>query len=319
MDPGIDSEEALFQVLILLPFIILGWSAFADSGSHQVKPQSYAEFHPSPVDTFRETGRFSSAAALCVDPLGFIYVLDRGSNELICLSRDRKVVFHTGGYGWSQFAFDDPHDLDAPNGLDVYVADYGNHRVQRFDRNLTLVSSLPPVDEVTGSRSFGYPRSVALAASGALYLTDGENNRIARIDGDGSIRTFGGIDAAKGRLRYPTRIRVNSNELVFVQDSNAIVMFDRFGNFVRRIGNYVFQHLSVFAIDEDTIYALDGCRLLKINERGFVEDTLADLCSPEGEMAVRPVDIAVRHGICYLLTEHSVQTLLLTSLYRKND
>ncbi|HEV8539177.1 MAG TPA: NHL repeat-containing protein [Bacteroidota bacterium] len=262
---------------------------------------------------------FKKALAIAVDSRGIVYVLDGGANEVLSLGKQEEVVVRTGGYGWSQFAFDNPRDLIAPNGLDIYVADYGNHRIQRFDRNLNLVSSLPSTGGEAGPRIFGYPRSVAVASSGALYVTDGENNRILQIDADGSMRSFGGIDAARGRLRYPARVRVSSNEIVFVQDSNAIVAFDRFGNFMRRIGDHLFRELKTFTTDEDTIYALDGCRLFKLSERGSIEDTVDDFCSEVGPALLSPVDLAVRQGKCYLLTEHAVHSVAIDTLFRKKS
>src|ERR1051325_2575393 len=115
-------------------------------------------FDTSPV-------HFKKARAVAIGP-EFIYVLDGMTNELQCLNDRWEVVSHTGSYGWAESSFDNPPDLDATNGLDVFVADYGNHRIQRFDRNLNFVGSLDAATDQGGNRTFGYPRSVSVSVSG---------------------------------------------------------------------------------------------------------------------------------------------------------
>jgi len=280
----------------------------------------YASFSPqrSAAHHGIEFGDFKHAYAISVDISGTIYVLDGGSNEIIKFDSAYNVQLRTGGFGWTQSTFDAPRDIIAPNGLDVYVADYGNHRIQRFDRNLNFFSSFPTKDNEVGSRSFGYPRSVAVSNSGALYITDGENNRVLKVDIDGSQRTFGGIDAASGRLRHPSCVRMSDNELVFVQDGNAIVTFDRFGNYLRKSNSDLFNNLTTFTVVGDTIYALDSCKLIKIHERGTVTAVSGEICSLFGDKPQQIVDLAVLKGKCYILTEHSIYIIDSEVLFKSN-
>jgi len=248
-----------------------------------------------------------------VDPSGTIYVLDHGTNEIVVL-RGSKTISRTGGFGWNKDGLDSPSDITAPNGLDIYVADYGNHRVVRFDRNLAPLSQIPSADAAqNSSRIIGYPLSVALSRFGKLFILDGENSRLAKIGENNSIdRTIGGVDAGKGRLIQPVKVRINTQDRIYVQDRNEIKLYDSFGNYLRTIGNNIFRHLRTFALSDSCIVAVDSCSVLTFDEHGMFKDAvllerIIGSC-PE----VR--DLFVHDTILFLLTK---RTMYRTNLFGK--
>jgi len=105
-------------------------------------------------------------ASLDVDLYGNLYVLSAEENTVKLIGPDGKVVAVVGGAGWENGRFDRPSGIWARNGIDVFVADYGNHRVQRFDRGLTFVSSLSTRESSEPGQRFGYPSDVALSRMG---------------------------------------------------------------------------------------------------------------------------------------------------------
>ncbi|MBI5214511.1 MAG: NHL repeat-containing protein [Ignavibacteriae bacterium] len=205
--------------------------------------------------------KFQDAVASTVDPSGNIFVLDKGTSEVCKFSPEGKLIHKIGGQGWSNDSFDEPSDIFTSNGLDIYVADYGNHRIQRFDRNLNYVSTLSLRDEENQNRRFGYPASVAVDRFGALYIIDGENIRIIKLKGDEVERTFGGIDAGKGRLQNPRKMRISDDDKVYVLDGNAIVVFDIFGNYVLTYPENMFAQLQAIGLCEENLVVVDSCRL----------------------------------------------------------
>src|SRR5262245_35439924 len=108
-------------------------------------------------------GVFRNATCFALDAEGNFYVIDQGTSELLKLSPEGKLLVKVGGYGWSNPGFDHPSDIIAPNVLDVYVSDYGNHRIEKFDRTLNLVSTLPSETEESPERDFGYPGGVGVS------------------------------------------------------------------------------------------------------------------------------------------------------------
>ena len=250
-------------------------------------------------------GSFISANSLAIDPLGFIYILDAGVNKIVKLSPDGAKLAEVGGYGWGDQTFDHPYDICAQNGLDVYVADYGNHRIQRFDRNLIFVSSFgsPQGDE----RIFGYPRSVAISNSGSLFFIDGENRDIVKLTTANEIeRSFGGFGSGKGKLANPSRIRIDPGDHVYVLDGNAIIVFDIYGNYLRTIGEGVLRNPSVFTVRDSKLYVLDSSTVVALDETGSVIDStpLAPELFPGGSSALR--DIAVTGNALFLLNDHNL-------------
>src|SRR5207248_1392533 len=68
----------------------------------------------------------------------------------------------------------------------VYVADFGNDRVQIFGSDGSLVSSLG--SRGTGDGQFQRPAGVAVAPDGTVFVTDHFNDRIERFGADGHFQ-----------------------------------------------------------------------------------------------------------------------------------
>lgn len=244
--------------------------------------------------------------ALAVDPFHNAYVLDAGANELVKLGPALTVQARTGGPGWGPGSLDRPKDI-AATGLDVYVADYGNHRVVRLDRDLGLQGSGTSAQERDEAPDFGYPRSVTVTRFGDLLVADGENHRVMSFGRDGGEgKPFGDFRAGKGALGAPSRIRVTASDRVIVQDSASLVMFDIFGNFVRTLGKEMFPSLRAFAVDGKNLYVLDGCSIVILNAEGDVRSRFDVPTTGHWPPCEEIVDFQVDHDRILLLTAHSV-------------
>ncbi|MBI4811032.1 MAG: NHL repeat-containing protein [Ignavibacteriales bacterium] len=202
------------------------------------------------------TGSFKQAKMFCIDPLSNIIVYDEHTQVLLKLSAGGDTLGVYGGYGWSHYTFDRPMDVISRNSLDIYIADYGNHRIVHLDKNLNYISSLGSSEVYTGDDFiFRYPRSIALDRFGKLYVIDGENNRIVKLDDKNHLeRSFGGFDAGSGRLVKPTKVRISGDDLVLVQDGNRIIAFDLLGNYHHTIGKGYFKKLESFSVEKKNIF-----------------------------------------------------------------
>lgn len=248
------------------------------------------------ADSVNTFGKFSQAIALSLDSDDHMFILDVGANTLVEMTRSAEVKFSVGGYGWTDGSFDRPHDVAISSGLDVYVADYGNHRIQRFDRNLNFVASLAGKSETGGRISFGYPVSVAVSRSGTLFISDKENNRIAVINLlQGPAWYFGGNDAREGKLSNPGRVRVTENDIVFVQDHDVIKEYDIFGNYMRTIGKDIFRHVRNFTVHDTLLFVLDSCSVYVVNALGQIQDSFDVPINGNKDAECTPVDLAIDH------------------------
>jgi hypothetical protein len=242
---------------------------------------------------------------LSIDPIGTLYVLDRGTNEIITF-KDTQAIARLGGYGWDKDGLDSPSDITTPNGLDIYVADYGNHRIVRFNRSLVPLSQIPESGaEQSLDRQIGYPRSVASSRFGKLFIVDGENNRIVKLGANNSIeRTIGGIDAGKGRLMKPIKVRVSNDDRIVVQDQQHLIVYDIFGNYLWPVDNNLFQHLRSFALTDSGIIAVDSCRIYFMNYRGTAQ-RMIDVSAVTGRCTeIR--DLFFFDKKLFLLTQHTI-------------
>ncbi|MBI3364155.1 MAG: NHL repeat-containing protein [Ignavibacteriae bacterium] len=225
---------------------------------------------------------------------------------------DGKLLATTGGYGWEQGTFDRPADLIAPNGLDVYVADFGNNRVQRFDRNLNFVSSYSTLKDEEQPLKFGYPQSLALSRFGSLFIVDGENKRILKLTPGGTVeRAFANIGSGAGKLSSPGKIKVSADDRVYVVDGNTVVVFDIFGNYIRRFGLGVFTHVRSLAVDRQTVYIVDSCRVYTFTKENSIQQKFDLAHSLHPMEPCDLVDIAVSGQTFYFLTPHTIIRQLL--------
>lgn len=183
----------------------------------------------------KSIGNFNDASAFYLVPNGFIYVTDKGIDEVMQLDTLGNVLKDVGGFGWNQSQFDEPSDVFA-DPLSVYVTDKNNNRIQRFDRNLNFISQLYTRENDNPDERFGYPLSCAVSNQGDLYVLDSENKRILKFDLFGNFKMqFGGIDAGKFALKNPKSMSISSDGIIFVSDQNSILTFDQFGNGITKI------------------------------------------------------------------------------------
>ena len=189
--------------------------------------------------------QIKGAKSLSVDLSGFIYLADTGNNRIFKFSSDGELVKSIGGFGWEKEQFYTPVDIFASSGLDVFIADYDNQRVQRYDKDLNYISSQYSDENWEERFRFGYPKSVALSRHGDLFILDGENNRLLKLDSFGEPElSFGDYSEGKGMLLDPVQLAISPADGIFVTDrqANKIFVFDYFGT--RIVGNFAIKYYS---------------------------------------------------------------------------
>jgi len=186
-----------------------------------------------------ERGKFQAPSAISSDPWGGIYVADTGNNRILKFDANGKLLESQGDIGWGEKQFNSPTDIWARNGLDVLVADYQNHRIQRYDNKLHYISSLQPDEGWEEAFRFRFPYAVCLSARGDLFLIEHEREQVIKIDSFGRpVLHFGQLDAGEGQLAVPRQIEIAFEDRVFISDSKAgcVRVFDYFGNYVTAWG-----------------------------------------------------------------------------------
>lgn len=181
-------------------------------------------------------GSFANAVDLDMDIEGNLYVVDSERNLLIQYSPEGDSLAAVGGFGRSVESFDQPVAVYARRGTDVFVADYNNHRIQRFDRRLDYVTTLRTRDDPDEEVRFGYPMDVAVSRQGEVLVLDSENRRVAVFSASGRfVRSFGDVGDGMGRIVDPTHLELDDADNVYVVDDGAIKVYDPFGGWIRHV------------------------------------------------------------------------------------
>ncbi|MCB2203706.1 NHL repeat-containing protein [bacterium] len=220
-------------------------------------------------------GDFTDAEALSVDQFNNVYIVD-GSTALVQKFDMRgSRLAEVGGPGWDDTQFDRPTGIDARLGIAVYVADYGNNRVSRFDRGLRFMASLSGEDDASDP-GFGYPLDVANSSLEQLFVLDGENNRVLALNNLRSVsRVFGGIEAGEGRLTEPVALAADENKHLYVLESHRVVVFDLFGNFLFHFGSDQFTDAQGITVTKNGILVVTPDTLHFYSARGELRRSIA--------------------------------------------
>ncbi|MDZ7269806.1 MAG: NHL repeat-containing protein [candidate division KSB1 bacterium] len=216
-------------------FLFLFVTVFANTAAQPVQ----ANFLGSLLGDTLNTRPLAQPAAIALDPEGNLYVADTGNQRVVKCDPEGRWLREVGGFGFDAGQFDRPVDVWAGNGLDVIVADYNNHRLQRFDRDLNFIAAYSSEAGQEQSLQFGYPAAVALSPQGELLVADHEFNRLLRFDAFGRPRaSFGDFNWGEGGLVRPAKIMISSRGEIFVSDSvrHAIMIYDAYGNFLDLLG-----------------------------------------------------------------------------------
>ena len=161
--------------------------------------------------------------------------------------------------------FNTPWTLAGDDQGNVYVVDYGNKRVQKFDRAGELVPSF--WEAIEGCRMLKQPVDIAVhsAAEGIrVYIVDRELHAVLIFDDEGKqVRSPENPQGSFGAnvLIAPLGIAV-SNDAVYVGDNerHAILKFKR-GKSYKFIGEAIGYHAPIAALlmlDQETLLVHSG-------------------------------------------------------------
>lgn len=247
-------------------------------------------------------GSFQEATRITVDQRGFLFVIDEGAHSVLVYDAPDHKPRTLGGYGWDQTTFDRPTGV-ATDILNIYVADFGNHRISRFDRQLSFLSSLSTRDTSYERARFGYPKGVALSRQGDLFVLDGENTRVVKFNAQGGFeRSFGDTESPEGRLTNPVDLVVTRDERIFVLEPAKIVEYDYLGNYVDVMRSPLLSGARGFCEANKGLLVVTQNRLLFFDSDRVVAWSVeaSDIVSSRPLTPLQ--DVAVRNNTVVLLT-----------------
>jgi hypothetical protein len=142
---------------------------------------------------------------------------------------------------------------------------------------------------------------------GDLFILDGENTRIVKFAAGTTFeRTFGGLNRAEAKLQSPIKLVVLPSGMVYVAETQRILVYDAYGNFVKALGEGVCSGLVGFDATEERSIAVSNDRVWLFDSDGTLLQAFSRSAwwteTPMREMT----DIALTHAMIYVLTPETV-------------
>lgn len=245
---------------------------------------------------------FESAVCCSSAPDGMLYVADQKKNSIHQVSVSNSIVRTVGGKGWGNTEFDFPADVASSFLLDVFVVDRNNYRIQRFDKQFNFLRSYDEesIPQLTGRFK---PRACAFSSLGELYVIEQDGNRIVTISQRGVFeREFGTYKDGKGTLTDPQDISITMNDEIAVLDKGSVVMFDRFGNYLRRIALPDTIEWKTISSSENILSVVSPKKIMLIDLLTF-EQRWIDRSSIMGAVVTEPfVDSMIQNSNLVIIT-----------------
>lgn len=119
-------------------------------------------------------GEFSYPNGIAVDKAGNIYVADSDNARVQIFNKKGKLVRTFSGTGGS--ALTHPLAIDVSRNNEIHVVEGFGHDVQVYDYNGGSLYNFGRFG--IGDGQFEYPKGIAIAPDGRLFVTDHDNNRI---------------------------------------------------------------------------------------------------------------------------------------------
>jgi hypothetical protein len=144
-----------------------------------------------------------------------------------------------GSQGSGNGQFNQPNGVAVDSSGNVYVADSGNNRIQKFDSSGKYLTQWGPYGTTNGQ--FFQPNSVAVDSSDNVYVADTGNNRIRKFDSSGEyITQWGSYGSGNGQFKHAIGVAVDSSGNVYVIDSKnkRIQKFDSSGKYLTQWSSY---------------------------------------------------------------------------------
>ncbi len=137
-------------------------------------------------------------------------------------------TYDTGDYAYSsQFGsagsgdgqFDNPYYIAIDSSGNLYITDYVNNRVQKFDSSGNFITKWGSVGSSDGQ--FNTPYGIAIDSLGNVYVADTGNDRIQKFNSSGVYQSqFGSVGSGNGEFDNLNDIFIDSSDNIYATDQN---------------------------------------------------------------------------------------------------
>lgn len=219
----------------------------------------------------------------------FVYVVEQDQNRILKFNHEGELIETIGGKGSGNYQFSKPIDIDATNGLKIFITDHNNRRVQVFDRREQFLSSMYRGQTFGNSRRYK-PTQISVNSLGEMFFMDEEVEQIYRFDLDSNLMD---------------EFRISS-EIVSVDEMQAtskeILVLDKSSETIHRLalnGSYR-GFLPAEGVDAFHKNTLGFWKIY--NDRLEIERDAGNISSIQFDDEISPVGLKVIYNTAYILT-----------------
>jgi tripartite motif-containing protein 71 len=213
-------------------------------------------------------------AAIAIDKEGTIYA--SGQTYIKQLTSDGKQIAEWGSNGTADGRFCFPRGIASDSEGNIYIADEGNHRIQKYSADGKFILKWGKRGKEEGM--FENPRDLAVAPNGHIYIVDSGNSRIQEFTLDGKFISSWNSDIDGSiKMENPVSIAINSIGNIYVAFNHyQICILDKNRKFQGVVGStgkeddqYVFiEDIAINSSDEIYVVDSNGGTLQKFNKKG---------------------------------------------------
>ena len=166
---------------------------------------------------------------------GDIYVGSYDDCIYVFDERGMKNTIGSSGSGDGQFSY--PYGITIKGDM-LYVADSGNHRVQKLTSSGNFLHKFG--QQGSGQGQLSWPVAVIIDSNNKLIVSDHNNHRIQIFNENGGwLSTIDGKGSGNHSFQFPRGLALDPQENIHVapQRSNTIKVFSKEGVYVRMYGD----------------------------------------------------------------------------------
>lgn len=157
-----------------------------------------------------------------------------------------------------QWYFNNPNNIKVSPDGSVYVADTGNHRIQKFDASGKLIKTWGERGYKEDGQ-FNSPNDIAIASNGDIYVADTVNSRVQQFSSEGKfIRKWGSYSS----IPNPKQISITPDGSIYTIDTfDTLREFNAQGDFIQSLQLKIperkdFKPLRIAVAPDGSIYAI---------------------------------------------------------------
>jgi len=167
------------------------------------------------------------------------------------------IFMEKGGFGIRKGMFKEPRGMANDKDGNLYIADFRNFRIQKFDPEGKFLTMWG--EEGSETSQFNDLCDVTIDSKGNVYVADTFNSRIQKFSSNGRfLKSWKGVDRPRGIFAGP-------DNLIYVANTSAnnIIIFDEEGQVKRQFGrhgkgmNELDQPIGI-TVHSDKIYVADS-------------------------------------------------------------